>query len=205
MRLFDVPQVVAAGEIGRQPTLPSFLYFPTAAEQAAGQLPGTSGAEPVAGVFARDHGALLPARQIASAKSWLANAVGRSHAPLLPWAWTKRRGTVAGRGLGPPARASPRRLESRTARRRGRRPDRPAGRCPDRAGLVRRGGARADAGGGAHRRPAGRHAARGAAGGALRMDRRASARAPRQPHARRARPRLRRRRRHDRLQPDARG
>ena len=36
IRIFDVPQLVAAGEPGTQATLPSFLYFPTAAEVESG-------------------------------------------------------------------------------------------------------------------------------------------------------------------------
>lgn len=87
VRVFDIPQLVAAGELGRQPTLPSFLYFPTPSEIESGvvALPWNPSAETVAGVFARDHGALVPARQISSAKSWLSNpAVDRS-AALLPW------------------------------------------------------------------------------------------------------------------------
>jgi hypothetical protein len=68
-------------------TLPSFLYFPTPAEIGAGlvALPWNSAPETVAGVFARDHGALIPARQISSAKSWLSNAAVDRSAPLLPW------------------------------------------------------------------------------------------------------------------------
>jgi hypothetical protein len=37
-------------------------------------------------VFAREQGALVPARQVASAKSWLSNAAVDRTAPLLPWA-----------------------------------------------------------------------------------------------------------------------
>lgn len=85
VRLFEIPQVVAAGESGRQSTLPSFLYFPTPEEVAAGHVPPPWAADAVAGVFARDHGALIPARQISSAKSWLSNAAVDRSAPLLPW------------------------------------------------------------------------------------------------------------------------
>ncbi|HWU41601.1 MAG TPA: hypothetical protein VN203_28430, partial [Candidatus Acidoferrum sp.] len=38
VRLFSIPQLVAPGEMGRRPTLPSFLYFPTEDELAAGGL-----------------------------------------------------------------------------------------------------------------------------------------------------------------------
>jgi molecular chaperone DnaK (HSP70) len=87
IRVFDVAQLGASGEIIRIPTLPSFLYFPTDAEQRAGltRLPWNETPEAVAGVFARDQGALVPSRQIASAKSWLANPSVDRTAPLLPW------------------------------------------------------------------------------------------------------------------------
>lgn len=85
--VFDVPQLVAAGEIGRDATLPSFLYLPSPEEVAAGLVPAPWGghSDVVAGRFARDHGALVPASQIASAKSWLSNAAVDREAPLLPW------------------------------------------------------------------------------------------------------------------------
>ena len=73
VRVFEVPQRVAAGEGGRLPTLPSFL------------LRLDDGEAFVAGAFARDEGALTPARQVASAKSWLANPRVDRTAALLPW------------------------------------------------------------------------------------------------------------------------
>jgi molecular chaperone DnaK (HSP70) len=83
-RVSAIPQLVAAGEVGRQPTLPSFLYqIDDDAVRAA--LPWNHSLDFVAGVFARDEGALVPARQVASAKSWLANARVDRTAPLLPW------------------------------------------------------------------------------------------------------------------------
>jgi molecular chaperone DnaK (HSP70) len=87
VRVFDIPQLVAAGELGREPALPSFLYFPTPAEIESGALalPWDPAPETIAGIFARDHGGLVPARQISSAKSWLSNAAVDRSAPLLPW------------------------------------------------------------------------------------------------------------------------
>lgn len=87
IRIFDVPQLVASGEVGRQGTLPSFLYFPTSGERdtAAVRLPWAGEPDVVAGVFAREHGALVPGRQISSAKSWLSNALVDRTAALLPW------------------------------------------------------------------------------------------------------------------------
>ncbi len=87
VRVFDIVQLVAAGEVAAQPTLPSFLYFPTAADVESGiaALPWNAAPEVVAGRFGRDHGALVPARQVSSAKSWLSNADVDRSAPLLPW------------------------------------------------------------------------------------------------------------------------
>jgi molecular chaperone DnaK (HSP70) len=84
---FEIPQTVAPGEVSPQPTLPSFLYFPTREEHEAGgiALPWEATPEPLAGVFARDHGALVPARQVSSAKSWLSNPSIDRRARLLPW------------------------------------------------------------------------------------------------------------------------
>ncbi len=59
------------------------------------RLPWDPAPEIVAGVFARDEGALMPARQIASAKSWLSNPRVDRTAALLPW------GAEAGPRLSP--------------------------------------------------------------------------------------------------------
>jgi molecular chaperone DnaK (HSP70) len=87
VRIFDVPQLVAPGEIGRQAALPSFLYFPTNAERESGiaRLPWAADADAIVGVLARDHGALVPGRLVSSAKSWLSNALVDRTAALLPW------------------------------------------------------------------------------------------------------------------------
>jgi molecular chaperone DnaK (HSP70) len=87
IRIFDVPQLVAAGEVGGLGTLPSFLYFPTDGERERGivRLPWAAEPDAVVGVFARDHGALVPARQVSSTKSWLSNVLVDRTAPLLPW------------------------------------------------------------------------------------------------------------------------
>ena len=87
IHIFAVPQIAAPSEIIRIPTLPSFLYFPTVVEQQAPllRLPWNDHPELIAGAFARDHGALAPARQITSAKSWLANPSVDRTAPILPW------------------------------------------------------------------------------------------------------------------------
>ena len=110
---------------------------------------------------------------------------------------------LAGRGVGRLPAAHPRRLERhvRPATMPSMRLEKPGGRA-DGPGLVRRGGPRADARG----RQAGGarldHAARGAAGGVLLLDRLAPGPLAARGAGRRADPGLRHRRRHDRLQPD---
>ena len=85
--VFEVAQLVALGEVRSHHTLPSFLYFTDQAQRdsASVALPWDAAPEIVAGVFARDEGALVPARQIASAKSWLSNTHVDRTAALLPW------------------------------------------------------------------------------------------------------------------------
>ena len=81
IRVFDVTQVVAPGEVRAAPALPSFLYFPTESEieSAAFDLPWEHRPSAIAGVAARDHGTLVPGRLVSSAKSWLCqDAVDRT-------------------------------------------------------------------------------------------------------------------------------
>jgi molecular chaperone DnaK (HSP70) len=88
VRVFEAPQLVADGEVRALPSLPSFIYFTDETEDAAPglRLPWeeeTDGA--LVGVFARERGALVPGRQVASAKSWLClSSVDRTDA-FLPW------------------------------------------------------------------------------------------------------------------------
>ena len=87
-QLLGIPQLVAAREVVTRTELPSFVYLPTPQEQQAGvvALPWTTAPEFVVGVFARDHGALVPTRLVSSAKSWLSNRSVDRRAALLPWA-----------------------------------------------------------------------------------------------------------------------
>jgi hypothetical protein len=87
LQTFPIPQVVSPGEVAARPLLPSFLYLPAATEFPPGALdvPWQKGATEVIGIFARDHGAKVPGRQVSSAKSWLCHAGVDRTAPLLPW------------------------------------------------------------------------------------------------------------------------
>jgi molecular chaperone DnaK (HSP70) len=86
IRVFPVPQLVAHGEVRTLPTLPSFLYFPTRDELLAGAVCATWDEDPpmVTGVHAREQGALVPSRQVSSAKSWLSYPGVDRRARILP-------------------------------------------------------------------------------------------------------------------------
>jgi len=84
---FQVPQLIAEGEVGTASTLPSFLYFAGEQEMAAGhlRLPWQQQTAPVVGWLAREQGALVPTRQVSSAKSWLCHDAVDRTAKILPW------------------------------------------------------------------------------------------------------------------------
>src|SRR5271157_4434436 len=86
IHVFEVPQLVGPGELLPLPHLPSFLYFPTEAEIASGTLalPWQERPSSIAGVMAREQGALLPGRQVSSAKSWLCQGAVDRTADILP-------------------------------------------------------------------------------------------------------------------------
>lgn len=92
-RLFEIEQLIAPGEIARRSMLPSVRYHPGAQELAErdtalpwdppdhslGIVPG------IVGELARELGARVPGRLVASAKSWLSHRfVDRTEA-ILPW------------------------------------------------------------------------------------------------------------------------
>jgi molecular chaperone DnaK (HSP70) len=85
--ILDVTEIVGPNRIGEKPTLPSALYIPHAQEFAPNAFPLPWPSEPgvIVGQFARDHGALIPDRLIASAKSWLSNPHIDPRQKVLPW------------------------------------------------------------------------------------------------------------------------
>ena len=92
VKLFDIDQLVAPGEIGTAALLPSLRYHPAEGELAAGELqlpwrlPDVAGvAEVAGGRLARKLGAQVPGRLVASAKSWLSHPNVDRMAPILPW------------------------------------------------------------------------------------------------------------------------
>ncbi|MEX1330355.1 MAG: Hsp70 family protein [Desulfobacterales bacterium] len=87
IRVFKIPQMTGAGVVNRLPVLPSFLYIPgefDISREAIVELWEGADAN-FAGAFARDHGARVPARLVASAKSWLCHGNVDRKARILPW------------------------------------------------------------------------------------------------------------------------
>ena len=84
---FAIPQLTGPGEISALSVLPSFLYIPGDYDisKAAVRMPWQGPADHFAGAFARDHGAKVPARLVASAKSWMCHANADRRAKILPW------------------------------------------------------------------------------------------------------------------------
>ncbi len=87
IHVFNIDQVVNAGEVQAQPLLPSFLLMPGAHDVPEGSLvlPWRGDLDYTVGQFARERGAELPARLVASAKSWLCHTGVDRTAAILPW------------------------------------------------------------------------------------------------------------------------
>jgi molecular chaperone DnaK (HSP70) len=92
IRLFEIEQLVAPGEVKASALLPSLRFHAAAGELPPVdlQLPWTAAnaaeQEPVViGSLARKLGAQVPGRLVASAKSWLSHAAVDRMAPILPW------------------------------------------------------------------------------------------------------------------------
>lgn len=89
--LLDIPQRSTAGEVAAQPLLPSVRYQAARGELGeAWRQPwppqgADEGAPAVIGRWARDLGAAVPGRLVASAKSWLSHTGVDRTAAILPW------------------------------------------------------------------------------------------------------------------------
>jgi Hsp70 protein len=86
--VLPITQILAANQMGEKLTLASGLYLPHPEEFRPGsfQLPWNVSEDPgIVGQFARDHGALVPDRLVASAKSWLSNPHIDPRQSTLPW------------------------------------------------------------------------------------------------------------------------
>jgi hypothetical protein len=87
IRIFKIPQLVAAGALGESSALPSFLLLPGPHDvpEDGLALPWDPQSRMAVGTFARDRGAEIPMRMISSAKSWLCHTGVDRNKPILPW------------------------------------------------------------------------------------------------------------------------
>ena len=93
VELLQIDQLLAPGQLGARPLLPSVRYHPAPGEidPAGLQLPWPAGQQPgdqapaVLGRLALDLGARVPGRLVTSAKSWLSHDGVDRLAPILPW------------------------------------------------------------------------------------------------------------------------
>ena len=107
VRVFEVPQLVAPGAVATRRQLPSFVYLATEIDlvehetatpwpqsfvpisNAAAQAGVVPNVRMVVGELARNQGARLASRMIASAKSWLCHPGVDRAAAILPWGETE--------------------------------------------------------------------------------------------------------------------
>lgn len=87
IELYEIPQLVAPGEGAPHRTLPSFLYIAGTHDITSESLwlPWDEQARSAVGILAREQGALVPARLVSSAKSWLCYSEVDRRAKILPW------------------------------------------------------------------------------------------------------------------------
>lgn len=85
IRLFTIPQATGQREVSMRRVLPSFCYIPGKYDPPPPSLPWNTPDRIVTGTWARDHGAKVPSRLVASAKSWLCHSNADRRAPILPW------------------------------------------------------------------------------------------------------------------------
>lgn len=85
IHLFEIPQLIALGEVAARPLLPSVRYHPADGELSAdaGFLTQQDGA--ILGEAARLLGAKSQGRLVTSAKSWLSHTSVDHTAAILPW------------------------------------------------------------------------------------------------------------------------
>lgn len=85
--VLPVTQVTAPGTAEAKQLLPSFVYLAAETEfpKDAMGLPWKTDQHLIVGEFARTHGAKVPTRQVASAKSWLCHPGVDRRAKVLPW------------------------------------------------------------------------------------------------------------------------
>jgi len=93
VRVFEIAQLVAPGEVAARSQLPSFVYLAGELDLAPHETalpwqaaaPAAGEVRPVVGELARNQGARMASRMIASAKSWLCHPGVDRQAAILPW------------------------------------------------------------------------------------------------------------------------
>lgn len=87
VKLFDIPQLVAAGTTEARTALPSFTYVATEQEASDGalDLPWSNERTFAVGEFARGRAAEAPDRTVGAAKSWLCHPRVDRRQQILPW------------------------------------------------------------------------------------------------------------------------
>ena len=97
IRVFETPQLVGPGSLGTSEILPSFLLLPGPHDVPKGGLkvPWDKKSSLAVGEFARDRGAELPLRLIASSKSWLCHSGVDRNKAILPWEGPKDRAKLS--------------------------------------------------------------------------------------------------------------
>jgi len=87
IRVLDIPQLISEGNVEKRCLLPSFMLLPGPHEmpEDALRLPWNPENRHAIGVFAKERGAEIPHRLIASAKSWLCHTLVDRNKPILPW------------------------------------------------------------------------------------------------------------------------
>jgi Hsp70 protein len=87
VEVLQIPQTVTPSQVETRDHLPSFIYLAAGPEFPAGalDLPWAKSRNYTVGELARSQGAAVPARLVASAKSWLCHPDVDRTAPQLPW------------------------------------------------------------------------------------------------------------------------
>lgn len=87
IKVLDIAQITSNGVVENRSILPSFIYLPGGHEISSGGtgLPWDPENKKLVGEFARERGAEVPQRLIASGKSWLCNVMIDRNKPVLPW------------------------------------------------------------------------------------------------------------------------
>jgi hypothetical protein len=87
IRVLEIPQLTDAGVVEQQPLLPSFILLPSPHDVPPDglKLPWSDTRTMAVGQFAKERGAELPQKLIASSKSWLCHTWVDRNKPILPW------------------------------------------------------------------------------------------------------------------------